>query len=316
MFLFHKSTISTHTYGSVRHTFILLRAAGHLLWKSMYQQPVIGCDTAKILWGFEWKCQTNNNNLEALSTISETNDRTKCSASLVWFFFLLSSVSAGQVFVWSMMGRRVWTLTSAVPAYLAASAASTPMAPSGVSVWMDTKPWSATPTPARPSHVIWLSVDITKYIPNGERNKLCNLVQKLCHYVFLSFFSLVEEPLLILADHHEIRKLSVDGSNYTILKQVRYFQWNSWKHMVVFVYFNSCWPNMHDELWSWLKVIETPISVLSSFFLFRHLYVILIHVYVCFLVLASTSAILLFKVFIGFRVSVWIAVRVGVRGFG
>lgn len=24
-----------------------------------------------------------------------------------------------------------------------------------------------------------------------------------------------------MADHHEIRKLSVDGSNYTILKQVR-----------------------------------------------------------------------------------------------
>ncbi|CAB1347086.1 unnamed protein product, partial [Coregonus sp. 'balchen'] len=31
----------------------------------------------------------------------------------------------------------------------------------------------------------------------------------------------VEEPFLVLADHHEIRKLSVDGSNYTILKQVR-----------------------------------------------------------------------------------------------
>uniref|UniRef100_A0A8C7S0K7 EGF-like domain-containing protein n=1 Tax=Oncorhynchus mykiss TaxID=8022 RepID=A0A8C7S0K7_ONCMY len=29
----------------------------------------------------------------------------------------------------------------------------------------------------------------------------------------------VEEPFLVLADHHEIRKLSVDGSNYTILKQ-------------------------------------------------------------------------------------------------
>lgn len=29
-----------------------------------------------------------------------------------------------------------------------------------------------------------------------------------------------EEPFLIMADHHEIRKLSVDGSNYTILKQV------------------------------------------------------------------------------------------------
>ncbi|KAG7259667.1 hypothetical protein CRUP_013120 [Coryphaenoides rupestris] len=29
-----------------------------------------------------------------------------------------------------------------------------------------------------------------------------------------------EEPFLIMADHHEIRKLSVDGSNYTILKQI------------------------------------------------------------------------------------------------
>jgi hypothetical protein len=34
-------------------------------------------------------------------------------------------------------------------------------------------------------------------------------------------FLSVEEPFLVLADHHEIRKLSVDGSNYTILKQVR-----------------------------------------------------------------------------------------------
>uniref|UniRef100_A0A8C5NES4 EGF-like domain-containing protein n=1 Tax=Gouania willdenowi TaxID=441366 RepID=A0A8C5NES4_GOUWI len=31
-----------------------------------------------------------------------------------------------------------------------------------------------------------------------------------------------EEPILIMADHHEIRKLSVDGSNYTILKQGLY----------------------------------------------------------------------------------------------
>uniref|UniRef100_A0A3B4FER3 LDL receptor related protein 1B n=1 Tax=Pundamilia nyererei TaxID=303518 RepID=A0A3B4FER3_9CICH len=31
--------------------------------------------------------------------------------------------------------------------------------------------------------------------------------------------ALSEEPFLIMADHHEIRKLSVDGSNYTILKQ-------------------------------------------------------------------------------------------------
>ncbi|XP_048835137.1 low-density lipoprotein receptor-related protein 1B-like isoform X4 [Brienomyrus brachyistius] len=28
-----------------------------------------------------------------------------------------------------------------------------------------------------------------------------------------------EEPFLILADHHEIRKISIDGSNYTLLKQ-------------------------------------------------------------------------------------------------
>lgn len=31
-----------------------------------------------------------------------------------------------------------------------------------------------------------------------------------------------EEPFLILADHHEIRKISTDGSNYTLLKQVWY----------------------------------------------------------------------------------------------
>ncbi|GAA6082844.1 low-density lipoprotein receptor-related protein 1B-like isoform X1, partial [Tachysurus ichikawai] len=28
-----------------------------------------------------------------------------------------------------------------------------------------------------------------------------------------------EEPFLILADHHEIRRISLDGSNYTLLKQ-------------------------------------------------------------------------------------------------
>uniref|UniRef100_A0A3Q1FTS4 Low density lipoprotein receptor-related protein 1Ba n=1 Tax=Acanthochromis polyacanthus TaxID=80966 RepID=A0A3Q1FTS4_9TELE len=33
--------------------------------------------------------------------------------------------------------------------------------------------------------------------------------------------ALSEEPFLIMADHHEIRKLSVDGSNYTILKQLQ-----------------------------------------------------------------------------------------------
>lgn len=36
-------------------------------------------------------------------------------------------------------------------------------------------------------------------------------------YIFLY---LDEEPFLILADHHEIRKISTDGSNYTLLKQV------------------------------------------------------------------------------------------------
>lgn len=37
--------------------------------------------------------------------------------------------------------------------------------------------------------------------------------------MFLSWY-LDEEPFLILADHHEIRKISTDGSNYTLLKQV------------------------------------------------------------------------------------------------
>lgn len=46
-----------------------------------------------------------------------------------------------------------------------------------------------------------------------------------------------EEPFLILADHHEIRKISTDGSNYTLLKQVRHFQ-NS-------IAFNVVPPDMH-----------------------------------------------------------------------
>lgn len=34
------------------------------------------------------------------------------------------------------------------------------------------------------------------------------------------YLLLDEEPFLILADQHEIRKISTDGSNYTLLKQV------------------------------------------------------------------------------------------------
>ena len=35
-----------------------------------------------------------------------------------------------------------------------------------------------------------------------------------------------EEPFLILADHHEIRKISTDGSNYTLMKQVQWHEFN------------------------------------------------------------------------------------------
>lgn len=44
----------------------------------------------------------------------------------------------------------------------------------------------------------------------------CHTCSHATSYVLIS----AEEPFLIMADHHEIRKLSVDGSNYTILKQV------------------------------------------------------------------------------------------------
>lgn len=45
-----------------------------------------------------------------------------------------------------------------------------------------------------------------------KRNPICDSM--------LFFLYVAEEPFLILADHHEIRKLSVDGTNYTLLKQV------------------------------------------------------------------------------------------------
>lgn len=65
-----------------------------------------------------------------------------------------------------------------------------------------------------------------QYVQGSVRSAWCS--HSLPDPGFHNTFSLVtkmfvisaEEPFLIMADHHEIRKLSVDGSNYTILKQV------------------------------------------------------------------------------------------------
>lgn len=69
------------------------------------------------------------------------------------------------------------------------------------------KLWIGTPTPARLSQV-GISFDFLNL--QSVRATGSNAA---------AFFISAEEPFLIMADHHEIRKLSVDGSNYTILKQ-------------------------------------------------------------------------------------------------
>lgn len=126
----------------------------------------------------------------------------------ICLFFI--SVNAGQVSTWRMMARLVWTSTSAPPLSPAASDASTPMAPTSAYVWMATKPWNAAPICARLCPVS-LMLTVT------PRSKISKLTFS---FETKMFIISAEEPFLIMADHHEIRKLSIDGSNYTILKQV------------------------------------------------------------------------------------------------
>lgn len=98
---------------------------------------------------------------------------------------------------------------SAPPPSRVASGASTLTAPTSACVWMVMKPWSATPIRAKPCQV-------SLFVADSQPLTVLltwSLTQKMC---LIS----AEEPFLIMADHHEIRKLSVDGSNYTILKQV------------------------------------------------------------------------------------------------
>lgn len=65
------------------------------------------------------------------------------------YFFDVISVNAGLVSTWRMMGRLVWMLTNAPLPFLVASAALTLMVPTSACVWMATKRWSATLTPAK-----------------------------------------------------------------------------------------------------------------------------------------------------------------------
>lgn len=59
------------------------------------------------------------------------------------------SVNAGLVSTWKMMGRLVWMLMNAPLPSLVASAASTPMGPTGASVWTVMSLWIATQTHAK-----------------------------------------------------------------------------------------------------------------------------------------------------------------------
>lgn len=124
--------------------------------------------------------------------------------------FTFFSVNAGLVSTWRMMARLAWTSTSVPRLSPAASDASTPMAPTSAYVWMAMKPWNATPMCARLCPVsVMLTITLASKI-----------LKRIFSHVTKMFIISAEEPFLIMADHHEIRKLSVDGSNYTILKQV------------------------------------------------------------------------------------------------
>lgn len=111
-----------------------------------------------------------------------------------------------------MTGRLVWILMNAPLPFLVASAASTLMAPTSACVWMATKPWSAVPIHARLCQV--RLIFLIPHLAEFQCLPITPLVLLCCVFIISD-----EEPFLIMADHHEIRKLSIDGSNYTILKQ-------------------------------------------------------------------------------------------------
>lgn len=131
------------------------------------------------------------------------------------------SANVGLVSTWRMMGRLVWILMNAPLPFLVVSAASTLMAPSNAFVWMVMKPWSAILIHAKLFRVSLCILLLFHFFSQYGKFQFSSTVWIL-QYVSSKaiFFISAEEPFLIMADHHEIRKLSVDGSNYTILKQV------------------------------------------------------------------------------------------------
>lgn len=152
------------------------------------------------------------------------------------------------------MGRRVWTWMSAPPPSRAASAVSIPTAPTSACVWTATRPWSETQTRAKPCPVS---------SPAAE-SRTSKQFQISRHFLTMCLsLILAEEPFLIMADHHEIRKLSVDGSNYTILKQV--------SEVTLCILAAGSFFNLCDFLGSTLITLKTePRVKLSSHYTFFH----------------------------------------------
>lgn len=68
---------------------------------------------------------------------------------MFFMFCVIISVNAGLVSTWKMMGRLVWMLMNAPLPSLVASAASTPMGPTGACVWTGMNLWIATTTHAK-----------------------------------------------------------------------------------------------------------------------------------------------------------------------
>lgn len=138
------------------------------------------------------------------------------------------------------MGRRVWMWTSAPPRTPVPSVASTLMVASTVCVSMALCHVPTTP-PAANQHLVSplplfyyvlgypfskSRVDSTEcHIKMTLLVKMFTVVeflfQSLLYYKSVAYIS-DEEPFLIFANRYYLRKLNLDGSNYTLIKQVRW----------------------------------------------------------------------------------------------
>lgn len=125
----------------------------------------------------------------------------------------LHSADATPASVLKMMGRRVSTLMSAQAPIPARSAVSTRTAASTVCAWRVTSLALKTPLSANQLRVR-NATGLTIFWK-------CLIHIHSDHQIKSNPNPADEEPFLIFANRYYLRKLNLDGSNYTLLKQVR-----------------------------------------------------------------------------------------------